>query len=174
MGYGVDVLRQWSQQKDQFKRWGVLHTGVLFFWNGGLWDPDVLAHSFVVLWHTERFRNGACPGATGDLRSSNSQSKLRFLGLPGSGNRRRRLRLGGACLGSRLRDLGGILLELSCGFILSFSLTDDHGTSGTQSGVANVRGSGRRDSNRRSSLGRRELWLRNRFRFRHGLTAFRR
>ena len=144
-------------EKDQSKRWGVLHTGVLFFWNGGLWNPDILAHSLVVLWHAERFRDSACPRTTSDLRSSNSQSKLRFLGLSGSGNRGRRLGLGGACLGTRLRDLGGIRLESSCRFILSFSITDDHGTSGTQSRLANVRGSSRRDSNRCSSLGGRGL-----------------
>lgn len=66
---------------------GVIRTGVLFFWNDGLWDLNVFAHSFVVLRHAERLRDGACPGATSCLWSSNSQSELGFFGLPGSGYR---------------------------------------------------------------------------------------
>ena len=151
-----------------------IRTSVLFFWNDGLWDLDALAHSFVVLRHAERVRDGACPSAASCLRPPNSQSELGFFGFPGSGYGRCRWRLGHALLGNQPRVLGGVRLGLGCRFILSVGVMDNDRASGTQSRLANVRGSDGRDSNRCRPFGGRELGLRNWFRFRHRLAMFKR
>ena len=151
----------------------VKHTRVLFFWNDSFRDLNTLTHSFV-LWHAERFRDSACPSTTSCFRPSNPQSELCFLGLSRSGYRGWRWRwLGHAWSSDRLGDLC-VRLGLTCGFILFVGVVNNDGASGTQSGLANVRGSGGSDSDRCGPLGGRELWLWFLFRFLHRLAVFKR
>lgn len=60
---------------------------------------------------------------------------------------------------------------MSCGFALFIGVMDNHGASRTQSRLADVRGSSRRDSNGCRSFGGREPWWRNWVGFRHRLAS---
>ena len=99
MDLGIGVLDVTLAQRSR-QITDIIRTRVLFLWNRSLWDLNAFVHSLVILRHAERFRDGACAGAAGCLGSPDPQSELGFLGLPGSGYRGCRWRLGCAWLGN--------------------------------------------------------------------------